>query len=321
MEFEFIKISETEECSELELYFSLNETQLRHYYEPEPGLFVVESPMVIERALMSGYEPQSFVMLDTVAKDMCKKFADIIEDNYKSLDGDYKLSDENNKSTDENDIGLHNSLNHCVPVYVGDYDTIAGMTGVNITRGVLALMKRIELSPLEKIVKNCHRIAVFDGVENPTNVGAMFRSAAALGVEAVILTDSSSDPLYRRASRVSVGTVFQIPWTKLNRKKNKFLLNDSLSYIDALHQLGFKTAAMALTDNSIGIEDLRLKQEERLAIILGNEGFGLSDDVIESSDYVVKIPMTNGVDSLNVAAASAVIFWELTKKEVRLTDN
>ncbi len=281
MEFDIIRITE-EHDAELELYFSANETQLLHYYEPELGLFVVESPVVIERALAAGYEVRSFVMIDSLADEMCERFNAIIS---------------------RHNTGLSSSKP--IPVYVADYETIADMTGVNITRGVLALMKRRELLSLEELVKDYRRIAIFDDVENPTNVGAMFRSAAALGIDAVVLAGASSDPLYRRASRVSVGTVFQLPWTKLSKK------DKSMDYIQTLHQLGFKTVAMALRDNSIQIDDNKLKSEEKLAIILGNEGVGLSDDVISKSDYVAKIPMKNNVDSLNVAAASSIIFWEL----------
>jgi tRNA G18 (ribose-2'-O)-methylase SpoU len=277
---------------ELELYFSMNEGQLLHYYEPEPGLFVVESPMVIERALAAGYEPQSFVMIDNVAEEMCEKFREIVET-----------------------CGLCDwDRNKIVPVYVADYETIAGMTGVNITRGVLALLKRREQPALSDVIKGCRRIAVFDDVENPTNIGAMFRSAAALGIEAIVLTGASSDPLYRRASRVSVGTVFQVPWIKLGKRENKELgIQGADGYIKALHEMGFKTAAMALSDNSINIDAPQLKEAEKLAIILGNEGFGLVDEVIEASDYVVKIPMQHNVDSLNVAAASSIVFWEVMK--------
>jgi rRNA methylases len=273
MNYEYINKANT--ASELGLYFNTNEAQLLHYFEPELGLFVVESPMVIERALYAEYEPVSFVMLDSLADKYCEQFGILDKD---------------------------------IPVYVGDYDTIAGLTGVNITRGVLALFKRKALLSIPELIKDYHRIAVFDDVENPTNVGAMFRSAAALGIEAVILTSSSADPLYRRASRVSVGTVFQIPWTKLNKKSA-----NASAYIEELHKLSFKTAAMALTDNSININDPRLKSEERMAIIMGNEGFGLSDKVLSESDYTVKIPMKHNVDSLNVAAASSIVFWELTK--------
>ncbi len=277
---------------ELELYFSMNEGQLLHYYEPEPGLFVVESPMVIERALAAGYEPQSFVMIDNVAEEMCEKFREIVE-TCASCDCDKSKT---------------------VPVYVADYETIAGMTGVNITRGVLALLKRREQAALSDVIKGYKRIAVFDDVENPTNIGAMFRSAAALGIEAVVLTGASSDPLYRRASRVSVGTVFQVPWIKLGRKEMKALgIQGADGYIKVLQEMGFKTAAMALSDNSINIDAPQLKEADKLAIILGNEGFGLVDEVIEASDYVVKIPMQHNVDSLNVAAASSIVFWEVMK--------
>ena len=286
MEFDIIRITE-EHNAELELYFSANETQLLHYYEPELGLFVVESPVVIERALAAGYEVRSFVMIDSLAEEMCERFSSIIDC---TSVGKEKQNEQSARK---------------IPVYVADYETIADMTGVNITRGVLALMKRRELPSLEDLVNGYRRIAIFDDVENPTNVGAMFRSAAALGIEAVLLAGSSSDPLYRRASRVSVGTVFSIPWTKTGKR-----ITDS-EYINTLHSLGFKTAAMALSDNSVSIRDERLKKEEKLAIILGNEGFGLSDTVISESDYVVKIPMKHNVDSLNVAAASSIVFWEL----------
>ena len=280
-----------ENIAELDLYFSMNEAQLLRFYEPDLGLFVVESPMVIERALLAGYEPRSFIMLDTVADEMIQRFEELIT----KVQTDLGAS----KPFPINDI----------PVFISDYETIAGLTGVNITRGVLALMKRRELLSLEEVVRGCTRVAVLDDVENPTNVGALFRSAVALGIEAVILTGSSSDPLYRRASRVSVGNVFMTKWTKLSRKNR-----GKTDYVHELQNLGFKTAAVALSDKTIDISDSRLKDEERLAIILGNEGVGLSDEVISESDYVVKIPMAEGVDSLNVAAASAVAFWEITKK-------
>ena len=339
MEFNYIRIdgeSTEDKYGFFKLFFDANENQLLHFYEPDLGLFAVESPMVIERALMGGYRPVAFVMIDSLADEMCARFAELAEEYYITS---------NNKHSEESSI----------PVYIADYETIAGLTGVNITRGVLALMKRQEMPDIKELLRDCHRIAVFDDVENPTNVGAMFRSAAALGIEAVVLTGSSSDPLYRRASRVSVGTVFQIPWIKLRKNKkssdkamgesdkvivpsdkvmgesdkvtdrsdkimgeealNSVMLNNSddgiSCYIDILHALGFKTAAMALSDNSVSIRDERLKSEEKLAIILGNEGFGLPEEVIEASDYVVKIPMKNNVDSLNVAAASSVVFWEL----------
>ena len=270
---------------ELQQYISLNETQLLHFYEPDIGLFIVESPMVIERALLAGYEPESFVMIDTLAEEMCRKVWEIIKD----------------RPWSQKEI----------PVYVADYETIASFTGVNITRGILSVMKRTEPAGISDIISGKKRIAVFDDVENPTNVGAMFRSAAALGIEAVIIAGTSSDPLYRRASRVSMGTVFQIPWTKTDKNR----VRGASDYIDILHESGFKTVAMALSDDSVNIDDERIKKEEKLAIILGNEGFGLSEEVIRASDYVVKIPMREGVDSLNVAAASSIAFWEITKSK------
>lgn len=325
MEFNYIRIdgeSTEDKYGFFKLFFDANENQLLHYYEPDLGLFAVESPMVIERALMGGYRPVAFVMIDSLADEMCVRFAELAEEYY--ITSNNKHSEESSIDKTRDNKQFEESS---IPVYIADYETIAGLTGVNITRGVLALMKRQEMPDIRELLRDCHRIAVFDDVENPTNVGAMFRSAAALGIEAVVLTGSSSDPLYRRASRVSVGTVFQIPWIKLKKNKkssdkvmgeeasNSVMLNNPddgiSSYIDILHALGFKTAAMALSDNSVSIRDERLKSEEKLAIILGNEGFGLSEEVIEASDYVVKIPMKNNVDSLNVAAASSVVFWEL----------
>ena len=254
MTFKYIQINDITNGKEsaaqgstfFELFFDANENQLLHYYEPELGLFVVESPMVIERALMAGYQPAAFVMIDNIADEMCKRFAELAAQ-AESLSGE--LGNKDDEASDR----VNESADDEIPVYVADYDTIAGLTGVNITRGVLAMMKRRALPEMAELLRDCHRIAVFDDVENPTNVGAMFRSAAALGIEAVVLTGSSSDPLYRRASRVSVGTVFQVPWTKLGKRDN--------DYISTLHKLGFKTAAMALSDNSISIRDERLKQE------------------------------------------------------------
>ena len=217
MEFNYISIdgkSTEDKYGFFKLFFDANENQLLHYYEPDLGLFAVESPMVIERALMGGYRPVAFVMIDSLADEMCARFAELAEEYYITS---------NNKHSEESSIDKTSDNKHSkeasIPVYIADYETIADLTGVNITRGVLALMKRQEMPDIRELLRDCHRIAVFDDVENPTNVGAMFRSAAALGIEAVVLTGSSSDPLYRRASRVSVGTVFQIPWIKL--KKNK----------------------------------------------------------------------------------------------------
>lgn len=250
---------------ELDIYARLNETQLLHYYEPAPGLFIAESPKVIERALNAGYTPVSFLLEE------------------KHIDGEAK------------DILLRCND---VPVFTAPMEVLTKLTGFQLTRGALCAMQRRSLPSVPEICSGARRIAVLENVVNPTNVGAIFRSAAALNMDAVLLTPACSNPLYRRASRVSMGTVFQIPWT---------LIED----INTLGPLGFKTAAMALSDNSIRIDDPKLMAEEKLAIVLGTEGDGLAEATIAECDYTVKIPMTHGVDSLNVAAASAVAFWQL----------
>ena len=258
---------------ELDIYARLNETQLFRYYEPEPGLFIAESPKVIERALNAGYEPVSFLV------------------EKKHIEGEAK------------DV-----LARCsgIPVYTAESDILTQLTGFQLTRGALCAMRRRALPSLTEICSGARRIAILEQVMNPTNIGAIFRSAAALNMDAVILTPGCSDPLYRRASRVSMGTVFQIPWTVAD--------NWPQPVMSQLKQLGFKTAAMALSDNSVSIDDAELLAEEKLAIILGTEGDGLAETTIADCDYTVKIPMTHGVDSLNVAAASAVAFWQLGKR-------
>ena len=250
---------------ELDIYARLNETQLLHYYEPAPGLFIAESPKVIERALNAGYTPVSFLLEE------------------KHIDGEAK-----------------EILRRCndVPVFTAPMEVLTKLTGFQLTRGALCAMQRRSLPSVPEICSGARRIAVLENVVNPTNVGAIFRSAAALNMDAVLLTPACSNPLYRRASRVSMGTVFQIPGT---------LSED----INTLGPLGFKTAAMALSDNSVRIDDPKLMAEEKLAIVLGTEGDGLAEATIAECDYTVKIPMTHGVDSLNVAAASAVAFWQL----------
>ena len=257
---------------ELDIYSRLSEVQLLRYYEPNPGIFIAESPKVIERALNAGYTPLSFLMeekhIDTEGKDILARC--------------------------EN-----------VPVYTSTFEILTQLTGFQLTRGMLCAMKRNPLPSIEKICKNAHRIAILDNINNPTNVGAIFRSAAAMSIDAILLTPNCSDPLYRRSARVSMGCVFQIPWTFINT------CGSNMFYVNHLQKLGFKTAALALTDNSVSIDNPSLMEEEKLAIILGNEGNGLSSDTIDQCDYTVKIPMKNGVDSLNVAAASAVAFWQL----------
>lgn len=254
---------------ELDVYARLTEAQLLNNEHPEKGLFIAESPKVIERALDAGYESVSCLM------------------EKKHIEGE----------------GKHILARIAgVPVFTAEFDILTQLTGFKLTRGMLCAMKRKKLPTVKEICKNKSRIVVLDKVMNPTNVGAVIRSAAALGMDAVLLTPGCSDPLYRRAARVSMGTVFQIEWT--------FLESDSLSEIKAL---GFKTAAMALKDNTLAIDDPRLTAEKKLAVIMGTEGDGLSDKTIAECDYTVKIPMHHGVDSLNVAAASAVAFYQLGK--------
>lgn len=258
---------------ELDVYARTSEVQLLRYYEPEPGIFIAESPKVIERALHAGYQPISFLVehkdLEREAGEILKKYPD-------------------------------------VPVYTAEYEILVKLTGFALTRGMLCAMRRNPLPLAEEICRNASRIAVLENVVNPTNIGAIFRSAAALHMDAVLLTVGCSDPLYRRAARVSMGTVFQIPWTYFDKKTAW-----PGEGMQLLKNMGFKTAAMALRDDSVGIDNQTLQAEEKLAIVLGTEGDGLSSQTIADCDYTVKIPMSHGVDSLNVAAASAVAFWKL----------
>lgn len=262
---------------ELDVYARLTEAQLLNRHEPEKGLFIAESPKVVERALDAGYTPVSLLL------------------EKKHITGEAK-----------------NVIARCgaIPVYTADFDVLTQLTGFQLTRGVLCAMLRPKLPSIEKICHNARRIAILENVVNPTNVGAIFRSAAALNIDAVLLTPACSNPLYRRAIRVSMGTVFQIPWTFLGNESDEY----QKPYLERIKKLGFKTAAMALTDESVSIDDAALMSEEKLAIILGTEGDGLASSTIAECDYTVKIPMSHGVDSLNVAAASAVAFWQLGKQ-------
>ncbi len=261
---------------ELDVYSRLNESQLLHYYEPEPGIFIAESPKVIERALNRGCEPLSMLLEE------------------KHITGEAS--------------GI---LARCgdIPVYTADFDILTKLTGFQLTRGVLCAMRRPPLIDFSQICESAHRIAILDNVVNPTNVGAIFRSAAALNMDGILLTPGCSDPLYRRSARVSMGTVFQIPWTYMDAKNSAW----PQPAMQRLKELGFKTVAMALTDDSVSIDHPALMAEDKLAIILGNEGDGLAESTISHCDYTVRIPMRQGVDSLNVAAASAVAFWQLGK--------
>lgn len=261
---------------ELDVYARIPEVQLLRFYEPKPGLFIAESPKVIQRAANAGYQPVSFLVqhkdLEKEGKELLQKFPGI-------------------------------------PVYTADYEVLVKLTGFALTRGMLCAMTRRDLPSVEDICKNARRIAILENVVNPTNIGAIFRSAAALHMDAVLLTPGCCDPLYRRATRVSMGTVFQIPWTYFHKK-----VSWPEAGMEQLRSLGFKTVAMALRNDSISIDAPALQDEEKLAIILGAEGDGLVDATITSCDYTVKIPMSHEVDSLNVAAASAVAFWELGKR-------
>ena len=290
------------DAPELQIYYNLNEAQLFHYFEPKPGIFIAESPKVIERALDAGCVPMSFLMeikhVETQAKDILARCDKLQSRDIKQTD---KMEVENGNS--------NMSAEREIPVYTAEIEVLAKITGYQLTRGMLCAMYRPALSSVEQLCKNARRVAILENVVNPTNVGAIFRSAAALGMDAVLLTPACADPLYRRASRVSMGTVFQIPWTYFD--KNACWPDGAM---DVLHKLGYKTAAMALRDDSVSIDDEKMMAEEKLAIVLGTEGDGLADHTIADCDYTVKIPMTHGVDSLNVAAASAVAFWQLGMK-------
>lgn len=271
---------------ELDIYARLSEVQLLRYNEPDLGLFICESPKVISRALDAGYIPVSILVEETELKGEVLKIIDRCNQIFEC------------PTMDE------------LPVYTSDYGTLSQLTGFNLTRGMLCCMKRNVLPSVEEIVRNARRIAIMEDVVNPTNVGAIFRSAAALNMDAILLTPACSNPLYRRATRVSMGTVFQAPWTFFENGPDE---DKNKSYITELKNHGFKTVAFALRDDSISIDDPRLIAEEKLAIILGTEGEGLQDSTLATCDYTVKIPMSHGVDSLNVAAASAIAFWELGK--------
>ena len=262
---------------ELDPYARLTQNQLRNRLEPEKGIFIAESPKVIDRALDAGYKPVSLLM---ERKQITGPAAGIL-----SRCGD-------------------------APVYTADREMLAELTGFELTRGVLCAFHRPAPRPVEELCRDARRVAVLEGIVDSTNVGAIFRSAAALNMDAVLINPSCCDPLCRRAVRVSMGTVFQVPWGQLGETPADWPEKG----MDILHSLGFKTAAMALSDRSVSIDDEQLAKEPKLAIVLGTEGDGLAADTIASCDYTVKIPMSHGVDSLNVAAASAVAFWQLGRQ-------
>ena len=257
-------------AQELDVYARLTEAQLLNRHCLKEGLFIAESPKVIERALDAGYEPVSFLV------------------EHKHIHGEAEAV-----------------LARCagLPVYTAEFDVLTNLTGYQLTRGMLCAMRRKALPAVEQVCAKARRVAVLEDIMNPTNLGAIFRSAAALGMDAVLLTPACSNPLYRRSARVSMGTVFQVPWTYMDE-----------GWTETLRALGFKTAAMALRDDSVSIDDPALCKEEKLAVVLGTEGDGLAASTIATCDYTVRIPMSHGVDSLNVAAASAVAFWQLSQK-------
>ena len=269
------------EAPELDVYARLTENQLVNRADPAKGMFIAESPKVIMRALDAGCVPVSVLM----EKRQLKAEGEALEA-----------------------VRMCSSKNKEFPVYVAEFEVLTKLTGFQLTRGMLCAMYRPKLQTPQEICRDARRIAVLENVVNPTNVGAIFRSAAALNMDAVLLTPACSDPLYRRAIRVSMGTVFQIPWTYIGEKAADWP-ND----MGQLRQMGFQTVAMALREDSLGIDDKRLHAVDKLAILLGTEGEGLADETLAQCDYTVRIPMSHGVDSLNVAAASAVAFYELGK--------
>lgn len=275
----YIKITDFS-APELDIFVRLTGAQLRNKLEPEKGIFIAESPTVIEVALHAGCEP---IALLTDERLLGGAVASIIKE--------CTAKDEN------------------FPIYIAEREVLSSLTGFELTRGALCAMKRPKMPTVEELCRDARRVAVLEEVADSTNIGALFRSAAALGIDAVLITPTCCDPLCRRAVRVSMGTVFQVPFTRIGETPADWPEKG----LARLRALGFKTAAMALTDDSVSIEDERLKAEKKLAIILGTEGDGLKKSTIADSDYTVKIPMSHGVDSLNVAAAGAVAFWQLTR--------
>jgi len=269
-----IKIESIDD-SRVDIFTKYNEAQLYHYFEPKPGVFIAETPEVIKRALDRGAEPIAFLVEEKAYE------SEVVTELLSHVDDD-------------------------VDIFVAELNVINKITGFNLTRGVLAACHRPSLPDVESLLQSSKRIAILEDVMNPTNVGAIFRSAAALGVDGIILTHDSADPFYRRAARVAMGTVFQVPWTYFDKGSD---------YVRVLHKNGFAVVSMALKDNAISLADPVLKKQEKLAVIFGTESTGIKQETIDASDFVTIIPMHHGVDSLNVAAASAVTFWELCKED------
>lgn len=269
-----IKIDSIDD-SRVDIFTKYNEAQLYHYYEPKPGVFIAETPEVIKRALDRGAEPIAFLVEEKAYE------SEVVTELLSHVDDD-------------------------VDIFVAELNVINKITGFNLTRGVLAACHRPSLPNVDSLLQSSKRIAILEDVMNPTNVGAIFRSAAALGVDGIILTHDSADPFYRRAARVAMGTVFQVPWTYFDKGSD---------YVSVLHKNGFAVVSMALKDNAISLANPALKKQEKLAVIFGTESTGIKQETIDASDFVTIIPMHHGVDSLNVAAASAVTFWELCKED------
>ena len=269
---------------ELDIFSRITEPQLRTYFEPEIGIFLAETGNVILRALEAGYEPLTMLVETGRLEAEAGPVFDCIE----------KLWGKEKRDS--------------IPVYIADHDVVTQITGYNLVRGLWMSLRRKPEMPLAEFIKDKRRITVLMDVVNPTNVGAIIRSAAALGMDGALLTHASVDPLTRRAARVSMGTCFQIPWTKATPEES-----EGINLINILHSYGFKTVAMALTEDSTSVDNEEIRANEKLAILMGSEGPGLPKEVIAASDYRVMIPMYHGVDSLNVAAASAISFWELMK--------
>lgn len=286
---------------ELGIYTGRRESQLMHYFEPEPGIFIAETMNVILRALDGGYVPLSMLVEEEALSGEKPELLELIR----------RCGATEERTPEETGLSRESAF----PVYTAPSRELMKITGYPLTRGVLCAMRRRALPSVRTICRDAARVVILEEVMNPVNVGAIFRSAAALNMDAVLLTAGCSDPLYRRAIRVSMGTVFQLPWTFLPGTGADWLQEG----LPLLRELGFRTAAMALRRNTVDVDDKKLLQEERLAVMLGTEGEGLREETIDAADYTIKIPMSHGVDSLNVAAASAIAFWQLGNKGDRLS--
>lgn len=301
----------TLEDERLDAYVRLTEVQLRNRLEPEKGIFIAESEKVITRALDAGYQPES-LLIPEHRLQRSAALIDRIEADAVPQICEPKMSGVESESSPNMGLKVkaESSADCDIPIFVAPSDEIEKLTGFELTRGVLCAMKRKPLLDPGGLLKDARRIAVLEDITNHTNVGAVFRNAAALGFDAVLITPGCCDPLYRRAIRVSMGTVFQVPWTRITSTVDEW----RNSGVAQLKDLGFTTVALALHDESVCLDDPRLQAPEKLAVLLGTEGDGLAQSTIENADFVAKIPMRDGVDSLNVAAASAVAFWELRSR-------